>query len=81
MKLKVFVKDKCPNCPAAKEMAKRFSISEIFNLDEPLGLAEAAFHSVLCTPSLILVDDSENVIEAWRCGLPKYSEITELIDG
>lgn len=75
MMLKVFVKDDCPNCPAAKEVANQFPFSRLFNLDDADGLAEAAFHSVLCTPSMVLVDDQEMVIQSWRCHVPRPTEI------
>ncbi len=75
MLLKVFVKDDCPNCPAAKEVANQFPFSRLYNLDEADGLAEAAFHSVLCTPSMVLVDDQEMVIQSWRCHVPRPTEI------
>lgn len=75
MLLKVFVKEDCPNCPAAKEVANQFPFSRLFDLDEAEGLAEAAFHSVLCTPSMVLVDDQEMVIQSWRCHVPRPTEI------
>lgn len=76
MLLKVFVTEKCPNCPAAKEIAGQFPFSRIYDLGESDGLAEAAFHSVLCTPSMVLVDSDENVIKSWRCHVPRQSEIS-----
>ena len=75
MMLKVFVKNDCPNCPAAKEVANQFPFSRLFDLDDADGLAEAAFHSVLCTPSMVLVDDQEMVIQSWRCHVPRPTEI------
>jgi hypothetical protein len=75
MLLKVFVKEDCPNCPAAKEVANQFPFSRLYDLDEAEGLAEAAFHSVLCTPSMVLVDDQEMVIQSWRCHVPRPTEI------
>jgi len=75
MMLKVFVKEDCPNCPAAKEVANQFPFSRLFDLDDADGLAEAAFHSVLCTPSMVLVDDQEMVIQSWRCHVPRPTEI------
>jgi hypothetical protein len=75
MLLKVFVKEDCPNCPAAKEVANQFPFSKLYDLDDAEGLAEAAFHSVLCTPSMILVDDQEMVVQSWRCHVPRPTEI------
>lgn len=75
MKLKVFVKDDCPNSPAAKEVANQFPFSVLYDMDTPEGMAEAAFHSVLCTPSFVLVDDQEMVVQSWRCQVPRPTEI------
>jgi hypothetical protein len=75
MLLKVFVTENCPSCPAAKEVARKFPFSKIFDLEESEGLAEAAFHSVLCTPSMVLVDAHDNVVKSWRCHVPRASEI------
>lgn len=76
MLLKVFVKADCPNCPAAKELASKFKFSKIFDMDKSDGLAEAAFHSVLCTPSMVLVDDDDSVIQSWRCHVPRFNDIS-----
>lgn len=73
--LKVFVKADCPKCPEAKEVAGRFKEVEIYDLDDPVGLAEAAYYGVLCTPSLVLVDDDGREIRAWRCTVPSPAEI------
>ena len=75
MLLKVFVKEDCPNCPAAKEVANQFPFSRLYDMDEAEGLAEAAYHSVLCTPSMLLVDENEMVIQSWRCHVPRPTEI------
>lgn len=75
MVLKVFVKKNCPNCPAAKEVANQFKFSRLYDMDDSEGLAEAAFHSVLCTPSMVLVDEHDGVIQSWRCHVPRPSEI------
>lgn len=76
MLLKVFLKKDCPNCPAAKEVARQFQFSRFYDLDDSEGLAEAAFHSVLCTPSMVLVDDEDSVIQSWRCHVPRPSDIS-----
>ncbi len=75
MVLKVFVKEDCPNCPAAKEVARQFPFSKLFNMDNANGLAEAAYHSVLCTPSMVLVNNDGTVMQSWRCHVPRPTEI------
>lgn len=82
MKLKIFVKDDCPKCPAAKEVAMEFMASaQVFDIDEPDGLAEAAYHSVMCTPSMVIVDDSEKEVNAWRCMVPSKVELVKHMNG
>lgn len=75
MRLKVFVKKNCSNCPAAREVAKQFSFSNVYEMDDNDGMAEAAFHSVLCTPSMVLVDENDRVLKSWRCHVPRPTEI------
>lgn len=77
--LKVFVKQDCQKCPAAKEVAGRFPETEVYDVEQAEGLAEAAFYSVLCTPSIVVVDESGGEIFAWRCSVPTPREISELI--
>lgn len=78
--LKVFVKQDCQKCPAAKEVAERFEHTETYDVEQADGLAEAAFYSVLCTPSIIVVDEAGNELYAWRCTVPSPREIAERID-
>jgi len=75
MLLKVFLKKDCPSCPAAKDVARQFPFSRLYDMDDSEGLAEAAFHSVLCTPSMVLVDEEDTVIQSWRCHVPRPSDI------
>ena len=78
MQLKVFFKDDCPNCPAAKEVALQFPFSELFDIEEPDGLAEASYFSVLSVPSLVLLDDNEVVVQSWFGRVPRPSEIENI---
>ncbi len=78
--LKVFVKQDCNKCPAAKEVAGRFPHTEIYDIEEVDGLAEAAFYSVLCTPSIIVVDDNGREVHAWRCEVPSPRDVAERLN-
>ena len=80
MKLKFFVKDDCPNCPPAKNLAEEIRKDgkitvEIFDVDEADGLAEAQFYAVLATPSIVLCDDKDEAVEAWRVDVPKKEAV------
>ena len=79
MKLKVFTKTDCPNCPAAKKLAEKIEQEgktvEWFDLDQEDGLTEAVYFDVLSTPSLIVTDEDDEVIKAWRGEVPQINDI------
>ncbi|MBD3189442.1 MAG: thioredoxin family protein [Candidatus Heimdallarchaeota archaeon] len=79
MKLKVFTKMDCPNCPAAKKIAEQLESEgapvEWYDLDEELGLTEAVFYDVLSTPSLIITDKEGVELKAWRGEVPSINQV------
>ena len=81
MNLKVFTKMDCPNCPAAKVIAKKLEVKGAkviwYDLDEEEGLSEAVFFDVLSTPSLIITDDSDTEVKAWRGEVPNLELISK----
>ncbi|MHA1213336.1 MAG: thioredoxin family protein [Candidatus Heimdallarchaeota archaeon] len=83
MKLKIFTKTECPNCPAAKAIGKKLEAKgtkvEWFDLDDEEGLTEAVYFDVLSTPALIITDEDDCEVKAWRGDVPPIDEIkTEL---
>ncbi len=74
MKLKVFTKIDCPKCPQAKDLAKKLeekgTTVEWFNLDDEEGLSESVYFDVLSTPSMIIVDEADSEVKAWRGEVP-----------
>lgn len=78
--LKVFVKENCQKCPAAKEVANRFPESEIYDIEQVDGLAEAAYYSVLCTPSIVVVDEQGSEVYAWRCNVPSSKDVADRLN-
>lgn len=83
--IKIFVKAKCPKCPAAKEIGmelKREGLPVLhYDLDTIDGLAEASFHSILSTPSLIIEDEEEREIVSWRGMVPTLQEVKQRLLG
>jgi glutaredoxin len=80
MKLtKIFTSDECPKCPRAKELGglltKQRFVVQLHDIGTANGLAEAAFHGVFTTPSILVVNESEDVIQGWRGVLPAESEV------
>ncbi|MCL6473301.1 MAG: thioredoxin family protein [Firmicutes bacterium] len=76
-KIKVFWKENCAKCPAAKALVAESPKAELFNIDEVDGLAEAAFYGVMSTPSIVVIDDSGQEIQSWRGEVPSREEIAK----
>lgn len=79
MNVKLFVKDNCPRCPAAKRVCEGLEPLEVYNIDEIDGLAEAAFYSVLATPSVVVTDASGSEVASWRGEVPDRTKIESLL--
>ncbi|MBC7266304.1 MAG: thioredoxin family protein [Anaerosomatales bacterium] len=75
MEVKLFVKEDCPRCPAAKRACEGIDHLRIYDVDSIDGLAEASFHGVLATPTIIVVDSSGREVAAWRGVAPEPSEL------
>lgn len=75
MYIKLFVKNDCPRCPAAKNACEGLPDVEVYDVTEMDGLAEAAFHNVLSTPTVLVVDTSGSEIAAWRGEAPDRSAL------
>ncbi len=74
MKVKLFYKETCPRCPAAKELVKEKKDVQYFDIEEVNGLSEATYYGVMSTPSIIVEDDSNNLIKAWLGEVPTREE-------
>jgi pyruvate/2-oxoglutarate/acetoin dehydrogenase E1 component len=48
---------------------------EYFDLGTVEGLAEGAYHSVMATPTLLLVDEDDRELAEWRGVIPGLEEI------
>ena len=70
MRVKLFVKDNCPRCPAAKRACEGIDGLEVFDIGDIDGLAEAAFHGVLATPTVLVVDRAGSEVASWRGEAP-----------
>ena len=79
MKILIFWKDDCPNCPPAKELGKKLSdeSNEViyYNTQDPDGLTESILYDVMSTPSILLCDDEGKEIDGWRGDVPSYDQV------
>ncbi|RLB64250.1 MAG: hypothetical protein DRH04_11670 [Deltaproteobacteria bacterium] len=77
--LLVFVKNDCPRCPAAKALGEKLrregQMVRQFDVETADGLAEASFYGVMATPTLIVVDEDEEVVASWRGNVPPEDEL------
>ena len=79
--VKIFIKAKCPKCPAVKEIGSTLKEEGVpvfhYDLDTIDGLAEASFYSILSTPSIIIEDEEEKEMASWRGVVPTLQEVKE----
>ena len=75
---KLFWREDCPKCPAAKQIIQQLRlqgyVTTEHNLQTTEGLAEAAFYGVLSTPTIILTDEQERILAEWRGVVPSIEE-------
>lgn len=86
--VKVFVRDNCPKCPSAKKLygdllhgpAGEIAVIQAFNVDQPVGLAEASMYMIQGTPAIMLCDRNEEIVREWRSDMPAAGEIESLLN-
>ena len=82
LKMKVFWQKDCPNCPKAKEIAKKLEEElevQYCDVDTVDGLTEACMYQIMSTPSLVLIDEKGDEIESWKGTLPGIDYIRKKI--
>lgn len=79
MQVKLFVKDNCPRCPAAKHACEGLDSVQVYDVGDVDGLAEAAFFGVLATPTILVMDAGGNEVASWRGDAPSRSELRDLV--
>jgi hypothetical protein len=79
MYLKLFWKEGCKKCVQAKEICRGSGIKVVeFNIGTVEGLAEACYHQVSLTPTIVLVDDNDKELKVWNSILQAKKELAEL---
>lgn len=79
--IKLFVKQDCPRCPAAKHAVDGLNGVEIYDVGDVDGLAEAAYFNVLSTPTVLVVDASGREVAAWRGEAPERASLRAVVAG
>jgi len=77
--VKLFVKQGCNRCPAAKDVAGALKSDGVevreYDIDVADGLAEGVFYGVMSTPTMLVVDAEENPVTFWRGVVPTKDEV------
>jgi glutaredoxin len=80
MFVKLFWKHGCQKCITAKEICKNSGLNvKGYDVNSVEGMAEASFHQVTKTPTIVLVDDNEHEIKKWNSILQAKKELKEMI--
>ena len=50
-----------------------------YDVETTEGLAEASFYSILSTPSLLIEDEEQKEVAAWRGTTPSLQEVKQVL--
>ncbi len=79
MEIKLFMRDNCPDCPAAMAACRGFEGLSVFDLTHFDGMAEAALHEVVDAPSVLVIDSGGREVAAWRGAVPDRERLRALL--
>ena len=80
--VKLFWQEDCLRCNTAKEVVNKLVLKKnvpvkLFDISTIEGMTEAAFHEVISTPSMIVVDEDDNELNSWRGEAPTLDELEQ----
>ncbi len=77
--IEIFWKTTCGKCNNAMQLGKKLKEAgynvRFFNVEELNGLTEASFHTVMSTPTIIIVDELDNLLKDWRSDVPDFESV------
>ena len=79
MEVKLFIRDDCPECPAAMRACDGIAELSVYDLTDPMGLAEASSLHVHAAPSVLVVDSAGREVAAWRGEAPAAADIRAVL--
>lgn len=79
MEVKLFVREDCPRCPAAREACEGISNLMVYDLNDMRGIAEASLLGVATAPSIVVVDSSGREVAGWRGTTPDPSDLRAVL--
>lgn len=79
MEVKLFVRDDCPESPAARRACEGIANLSVYDMGDLQGLSEASSLGVKITPTVVVVDSAGREVAAWRGRAPEPSEIRAVL--
>ena len=79
MEVKLFVKQDCPRCPAAKNACEGLQNLSVYDVGSIDGLAEASFYGIMATPTVLVLDSSGHEVAAWRGEAPDRAALHSVL--
>jgi thiol-disulfide isomerase/thioredoxin len=86
MIIKLFTQPTCGKCPAAKEIIKKLKEKqpelkyEEYDVTTVDGMAEGSFYMVMATPTILVCDDTGEVIKDFRGEAPSLTELGKALE-
>ena len=79
MEVKLFIRDDCPDCPAALRACEGIANLSVYDLGDLQGIVEATSWGVMTSPSVVVVDSAGHEIAAWHGEAPQPAEIRAVL--
>lgn len=79
MEVKLFVREDCPECPAARRACEGIANLSIYDLADMHGITEAMALGVASAPSIVVVDSAGREIAGWRGTTPDPSDLRAVL--
>jgi len=79
MEVKLFVREDCPACPAARRACDGIANLSVYDLTDMRGIAEATLLGVEAAPSILVVDSSGREVAGWRGITPDPSDLRAVL--
>lgn len=79
MEVKLFIRDDCPECPAAMRACEGIANLSVYDLSDLHGIVEASSLGVQATPSVVVIDSAGREVAAWRGEAPDASAIRAVL--
>ncbi|MHB1323137.1 MAG: hypothetical protein ACYC6J_00370 [Coriobacteriia bacterium] len=79
MEVKLFIREDCPECPAAMRACEGIANLSVYDLSDLQGLVEASSLGVRNTPSVVVVDSAGREVAGWRGEAPAAAELRAIL--